>query len=442
MLGAAPPPSAPQPAEPAAVASAPMPAGDPSFGEVPGLPRRKGRTPWAILILVGFLLVAGGIGAYVFLGMGPDVRASIGQSESGEALLVDVPDAAEGTKVRFNGQEHVLAAGRASFALAANDLQLGDNELSVDVIAPDGSSQQATVVLSLAYRVRADLSALEEDPAQLRIVVDATPGSTVTLDEQAVTLDGTGHGRLSFPLEGGDGAVYERTVHYRVVTGEAPAEGEVQVRVPFASLQIDRPGSRTVTDRESIELAGAAPASATVTVDGNPLEVREGRFLGRIELSELGESEHVVVAREPGRAPRTRTLTIRRVADLAAEAAAYEVDRSLTYTHIAQNPDSYRGQRVAFEGRVYNVDVHEGRSVMQIVARQCPAGQRCPLWVTFDGASEAELNTWVRVVGEIAGEQQFRSPSGQVLSVPRVDAVFVLPAEAEPQRRRRRRRRR
>jgi hypothetical protein len=156
--------------------------------------------------------------------------------------------------------------------------------------------------------------------------------------------------------------------------------------------------------------------------------VNEGRFLHAYPVPALGDATPRIVARAPDRAPATRTITIHRVADLAAEAAGFEFDRALTYARIAQSPAVYQGQRVALEGRVYNVDVQGGRSVLQMLVRDCPAGQRCPLWVTYPAATDVTVESWVRVLGSVAGEQQFRSESGQVRTVPRVDATYVLPA--------------
>jgi hypothetical protein len=75
------------------------------------------------------------------------------------------------------------------------------------------------------------------------------------------------------------------------------------------------------------------------------------------------------------------------------------------------------------------VTVSEGRTVLQMLARDCPSGQRCPLWVTYPAATDITADQWVRVLGTVAGEQQFRSESNRVLTVPRVDAVFVLPSD-------------
>jgi hypothetical protein len=56
----------------------------------------------------------------------------------------------------------------------------------------------------------------------------------------------------------------------------------------------------------------------------------------------------------------------------------------------------------------------------------CPGQSRCPLWVEYPQATEATLDSWVRVLGVVAGEQQFRSKQGAVQTVPSVHAQYVL----------------
>jgi uncharacterized membrane protein YcgQ (UPF0703/DUF1980 family) len=135
-----------------------------------------------------------------------------------------------------------------------------------------------------------------------------------------------------------------------------------------------------------------------------------------------------VVALSEGKAPRSVALSVQRVEDLAKAAAGFEPDRSLTYAKIAQNPAIYRGQRVELEGRVYNVNVEGGKSALQVLVRACPRGERCPLWVSYPSATELTVNSWVRVLGVVEGEQQFRSETEEVKSVPKVEAAFLLPA--------------
>jgi hypothetical protein len=79
------------------------------------------------------------------------------------------------------------------------------------------------------------------------------------------------------------------------------------------------------------------------------------------------------------------------------------------------------------EGRVYNVSVDAGHSALQILVRQCPKGQRCPLWVSYPTATELTTDSWVRVLGTLQGEQQFRSETNELRSVPKVVAAFLLP---------------
>ena len=397
---------------------------------IPGLGRRRRLWPFVVgLFLLGFAAITTVLALYV-LNRGPDVRASVVQTDEGERLRVEVPAAVAGTHVRVAGQEAALTSGAADLPLAADALHLGDNRLSVDVVQPGGDVREAEVVLFVSYRVRPDLTGLAADTPHLSVVVDAAPGSSVTLEGQPLALDAQGHGVRDFPLDGAaQVARVERTFRYRVVPAEgSPADGEVHVALPYAQLEVDRPGLRLVTDRENVELAGLVAAGATLTLDGVSVEVREGRFLETLALTELGEHTFVLLARQPGHAPKRVAIRVRRVQDMIAEARGYELDPDLNYERIAQNPDIYRGRHVAFEGRVYNVHVEAGRSDLQLLVRHCAAGHRCPLWVSYPAATDAALDDWVRVLGEVAGEQQFRAESGEIMHVPKLEAVYVLPA--------------
>ncbi|MDQ3037143.1 MAG: hypothetical protein M3Y87_32415, partial [Myxococcota bacterium] len=361
------------------------------------------------------------------------IRASVAQTDAGEEVLdVQVPGAPEGTRARFGGAEQALSDGRAQFPLSAESLHVGDNPLSIDVIAPGGAVETHRVTLTLELRVRADLTTLAAAEPAITVAVEALPGSTATIDGQPLPLDAQGRGSRAYPIAAmtpsAEGVV-QHVVRWAVQppSGEA-AEGTLTTRVPLTTIQIDRPGAELVTDRAQVEIAGAVAPQSVVTIDGQPVAVNEGRFLHTYPLPAVGDFTPRIVAHAPGRAPVTRTVTIHRVEDLAREAAGFEVDPTLTYARIAQSPAHYQGQRVALEGRVYNVDVQGGRSVLQMLVRDCPAGQRCPLWVTYPAATDVTVESWVRVLGSVAGEQQFRSESGQTRTVPRVDATYVLPA--------------
>jgi hypothetical protein len=253
----------------------------------------------------------------------------------------------------------------------------------------------------------------------------------VWLDGQPVALDAQGRAVRSDPLQlGAASGRVEHVVHYRVQppSGETSV-GELRTSIPVTTMEIDKPGAEVITDRDSVEIAGAVDKGATVTVDGQPVPVEGGRFLHRFPLPQAGSYEPKVVASSEGKAPHVAALKIERVTDLAAAARGFAVDPQLTYAKVAQNPSIYRGQRMAFEGRVYNVSVEAGRSALQMLVRECPAGQRCPLWVSYHAATDFTVDSWVRVLGTVQGEQQFRSETDQVKVVPKVEAAFLLPAK-------------
>ena len=83
-------------------------------------------------------------------------------------------------------------------------------------------------------------------------------------------------------------------------------------------------------------------------------------------MEDVGESAEAIRAAPVVKAPNIARIQIRRVASLEQEAAGFSADPSLTYARLAQDPTIYRGQRVDFAGLVYNVDVRNGQSVLQI----------------------------------------------------------------------------
>jgi hypothetical protein len=396
-------------------------------------PKRGGGVPtWLLVVGVLLFAVAGVLVAFAIFGGGAtDLRASVVQEDGAELLEIEVPAAPAGTKLRFHGEERPLEAGRARFPIAADDLEIGDNELAVDVVDPDGEVHTEPISLHLAYRVRADLGPLELREAAIDVVVEAVPGSTVALNGEELELDAQGRATRRFPLarseESAEGVV-EHIVRYRVQPPQGQSEqGELRTRVQLTTMRIDRPGPNVVTDAASVQVAGAVAPGATVTVNDREVEVREDRFLTTHPLPAPGEHTIEIVARAPGKAPRIARIVVRRVASLIEEAASFNADPALTYGVIMQNPTTYRGQRVEFVGQVYNVDVANGTTTLQVQIDDCPA-RICPLWVSYPAATDMAVQSRVRVLGTVAGEQAFRSPSGQIRTVPRVDATFVLPA--------------
>jgi hypothetical protein len=408
---------------------------EPDSGDRASQPRHGAR-PWWPFALAGLALVA--LVAMLMIRLSgrtapTDVTARIVPGEGGESLVFEVPRAPQGSRLRFGGQEQPLVAGRAQFPLAADSLRVGDNVVLADVIKPNGETTSARITLAVFYRIWVDTAALRADRSALDVVVTALPGTRVTLEGEEVKLDAQGRATRSYSLDVAHDAkagMIDHVVHYRMQppAGETVVD-ELHTQIPVAMMQIDRPGREVVTDRGSIEIAGAVGRDTKVSVDGVNLLVKDQRFLYSLPLPKPGTYKPRVVASASGKAPVGVTLNIQRVRDLAEAAREFVTDPSLTYAKLAPNPSIYRGQAIALEGRVYAFDARAGSSVIQMLTRPCPSSQRCSLWVVDPQAAEVGVDRWIRVLGVVEGEQQFRSEKNEVVTVPKIVARFILPAK-------------
>lgn len=394
-------------------------------------PVRAGLSPGKLLLVGLLLLVAAALAVLATLRSGLEVRVRVASEAGRDTLVFEVPGAVAGAKLRFGGQEQVLEAARASFALGADAIRVGENVVLYDLIEPGGDVESGKITLSVDYRVTLDTAPLRAGKAAVDVVVAARPGSQVWLDGQPLSLDAQGRAVRSDPLElSASSSELEHVVRYRVQPPSAEATvGELRTLLSVTRLSIDRPGMELVTDRDVVEIAGEVEPGATVSIDGRAVEVRQGRFLHRQALPAPGEHRPVVVAMAEGKAPRTLTLRLSRVTDLAQAAKGFSPDAAVSYVKLAQNPAIYRGQKIELEGRVYNVSVQGGHSALQVLVRACPSGKRCPLWVSYPAATDFTVDSWVRVLGTVEGEQAFVSETGEQKRVPKVQAAFLLPAK-------------
>ena len=273
---------------------------------------------------------------------------------------------------------------------------------------------------------------LVEFPSVVDAVVSALPGTKVQLDGQDLKLDAEGRGVQSYPLDMTDhpGGVFEHRVKFRI----QPPSGETVVderitRIMVSRLEIDSPGPTLVTDSDSVQIAGGVDEGSVVSIDGEVVPVNAGRFLQSYPLPKAGLFRPKVRAQLPGRAPRTVELNIKRVDDLVVAAEDFQPNGDIDYTKASKSAATYKGQKAEFEGRVINVMVQGQKSVLQMLVRKCPAGWNCSLWVNFPAGVKVKTDDWVRVLGTLDGQQQFRSESDQIVSVPRLNAAFVLPSK-------------
>jgi hypothetical protein len=400
--------------------------------------RRRG----APMGLVVALMIVGALalGAAIWLGLkvvggertGSRLAVTVARSPAEDQALLELTltPFTPGTEVELLGQKKAVDAGRVRFELAMQSLAVGPNDIPVTIHDPGGNEvEQVRVVLR--YRVRPDLSGLAGATASYALVFEVVPGARVEVDGRPLAPDAQGKLVYVVPLAQALANGPSHTVEFRVVPTEgAPEVGRVTTTLPVSTLTVDRPADGAVVEADSIECAGATDAGATLTINGQVVTLTGDRFLHRVALPEHKDYTLEIVAVAPGKAPTTLRRAVRRVESLQAEIAAFAatVDRALTYARVSTNPSIYRGQHARFLGKVFNARTEAGETTLQILlhTRDCPEGMRCSLWVSYRGETDARIGDWVDVLGTLDGEQSYQTTRGERLTVPKIDARFVV----------------
>ncbi|QQR89353.1 MAG: hypothetical protein IPJ88_14270 [Myxococcales bacterium] len=285
------------------------------------------------------------------------------------------------------------------------------------------------------FRVRLDNAGLNNTVPSVKFVVEALPGSRAQVDRSVVDLDARGKGFRVYSLADvveGSNAFFEKKFDYRVAPPNGKAiDGMLRARIPRTALHIELPRDEAITDEDHVEVVGAVHPNATLRINEQDVSSVDGYFGVNVPLETIGDHDIEILAHAREQLPHHIVRHVRRVKDYEDEAAHFSADPRVTYHAIAKHPELFEEQNIRIVGKVYNVGVHEGHGVLQMLARECDRHERCPFWVALPTSAEAKVGDWVQVLGVFRGEQQFRSQSGEITSVPRIDAAFVLPAEGK-----------
>ncbi len=431
----APPPSAYTPA-PAPVVFEPVPpivpAPAPLMQEAAPLPpavvRRRG-APIAIVAVVASLLVLGiGVALLLFSRSTPPLTATAKVSAEGkEQLHLRCEGCPDGTTATWQSAKASFANKEADLDLPA-PLAIGDNTFQIALDRPGvGRDETVKLILPLAYRIRGDLSGIAASPPVVKVEVEAQVGSTVTIDDKPVTLDGSGRATLSYDVtQEATGASDETKTIERKMTyvveekGHKKSTGDVAVRVAVLPIHIDAPGLSLVTDEPAVWIAGRTAKGAVVTANGAPLTVSaDGSFEGKVDVHD--GAQKIAVRAAPAAdaaskaAPRTVDVDVNRVASLDAEAKALDKAAVVGFDDAA--PD----KAVAVVGSVIEARVGHHQTVLLVDdKRGCAKG---PCMVRVDWGAESSLRAGDPIVAYGVVGKPFTTPDGKTLTV--VEASLV-----------------
>lgn len=410
---------------------------DPAFEsadlQVPGLGSpRRGRAGRAVAIGLAVFAVVGG-GGYAVSRLVrpaapslPTLAAEVRSDAEGDLeLVVTVPGAAPGTRVRQGPQEATVQSdGRATLPLTLDADAVGAVSLPVEVMAPGGAARAHVARVLLAYRVTPELQLLAEEPPRVHLRFRVPEGAQLFVAGQPVSVAQTvGIAEIPGPAMGPPDAPHRSTLPVRVVTAEGQSvEGTYTLRVPRVALRVVEPGRLALVRGATAVVAGTAPGATRVRVGSVEVNVSDGRFRAEVPVNP-GAQDVSVTARGPGVAPTQ--VSVRLLRDVTEAQYLGPVDPGVA---ALLNPSAPRGQRLSLRGQVLDsrAAAPDQPPTFQLLVtdRRCPQG-RCVVWVDVPHGAVVATRETVRVVGETAGTRAYTNAAGERRSDPVVQALTV-----------------
>lgn len=430
----APPPPPLQALEPShPPEAAPLPAAHAAHEDASRAPPRK--LSWPAFFLAGVVLALLGVGAILFASsrstLSIEARATLDERGS-EQLELTCASCADGTRVTLGGESGLFGGQKATLKLQ-RPLSVGVQRFALTVLEPGAAeSREVSLDLAIQYRVRGDVSAITESVPRLRVLVDALPGSSVRLANDALVLDSRGHGvydiDVSAELTGPESVVkvLDRRVAYSVKPPDSDTlQGEVSFRLGIVPLLVEAPGASITTEASKFVLAGRTQKGATVSVSERPLSVdAEGRFAQEMNVSKVGETTIVLRSSAPNSAPRLVPIRVRRVASLAEEATRFRSQATTSYAAIATDIERKQGWKVALDGKVLEAKKQAHSTLLVLdTSSGCPK-RPCLSRIVHGAPSAWNVGQAVSVFGTLKGA--IDAPGGT--RVPEIAADFLLKA--------------
>jgi hypothetical protein len=183
----------------------------------------------------------------------------------------------------------------------------------------DEEGESVRVRIPIAFRVRTDLSELENERVLVR--VEAPPGARAKVDGAPVNLDGTGRGAHVVSLKGdtlgphAETRIIDRRVPYEVeLPGGGTHAGHVAVRASITPLVVDGPASHAAVDGARIITRGRTLRGAVLRIGAQAGNVRgDGSFAVEALVPPGAQPTLTVRSHAPGMAPRVVEVPLRRV---------------------------------------------------------------------------------------------------------------------------------
>jgi len=386
----------------------------------------------AVAVSLGILLV--GILAYGYFGDRGQVPVQITYSGLTVTIGVSVEAETAGSSLRWGERVARIEGGVASFELPGDSLAPGPQELALQLEVPGETPEPYPAVIDVPLTIGVDNAGLSEQPPFVSVVIRVAEGVSLLVDGERQEPDASAVVRHRvMAVAEPDSGTFRSSVTVSGARGVTVLdEIRVPIEVPVAELRITDPLVSMITELREVEIAGRVASGSAVTVNGVTVPSEAGSFSQQVRLDEEGEHVLQVRVTAPGAVPQTRDIQIRRTFDLRGAAAEFGEDRSIRYEQLRERSEEIRGARILVAGEVYGASGDARPSYAQMLASECPRGERCPVWIRLPAGQSLTRGDRVEVYGLSSGYQDFvvNARDGQTRrqSVPRVDAVLVVPS--------------
>ncbi len=373
---------------------------------------RRGIPPLAAVAMIGAasLFAAAGVVWLFYRGHGAiEAHASAG-ADGSDQLELTCAACADGSVLRLDAANATFLAHHATMPLS-RPLNVGENPLTLTLVSAKGKQSFVEVSVPIAFRVRGDTSGLDAPKPELRVLINALPGSSASVNGSLVALDAEGAGSyaldVSAELTGLEAAVktLERRIPYVVTPPNGAAQtGSVNVQAGITPLVIDAPGSAVVLEAPNFVLAGRTAKAGVLTVGDRPVTVdAAGHFAQMMTVSAPGETTMVIRATSKDTAPRLFALRVTRVDSFSREAERVRQRATSSYAVIADQPQSKRGWAVALDGNVVDSRSETYTTVALMDVRGGCARAPCLARLVYGAPFLLAPGDKLSAFGEIAG---------------------------------------
>ncbi len=406
--------------------------------EPPAREPRRGGLMIALVVVSTLIICFGGVLIYMmFFTQSPGINPQVFPSPDGKNIIVSLPlnEAPPGTMVRFAEQIVPVTQGQAQITIPMNQLKLGANDITLSYQAPATNPKPITFPIVLRHTITDDLTGLMSDNPSVAVIFNVAPSVMLSVEGKPVPIaDGSYVYRIPFDKvmesakPGSDQIIHNVPFQLTDQTG-ATESGQHGVIIQLTDLQVDRPAENALIAAEEVTCSGTTDTGAAVTINGEPVGVTALGFSTTVPLPVIGQHSIKVTAHAPGKAPRTRILTVKRLESLDTAIAEWsrDLDPSLDYPTIGRDPNAYAGKKIKLNGRVVNISTEKGVTAFILYVREgCPARGKCAVYVVFRGETDAGLQSWVDVYGTVRGTRSVDLQQGLKIEVPAVDATFVV----------------